>query len=72
MNQIKAFTEYLSLEKKYSQHTLIAYYNDLISFRDFCDIEFSQPALEDISYVQIRSWIVNLVNRGSNRSINRK
>ena len=73
MNQIKAFTEYLSLEKKYSQHTLTAYYNDLISFRDFCDVEFSQPALEDISYVQIRSWIVNLVDQGiSNRSINRK
>ena len=73
MNQIKAFTEYLSLEKKYSQHTLTAYYNDLISFRDFCDVEFSQRALEDISYVQIRSWIVNLVDQGiSNRSINRK
>ena len=73
MKSIEAFIEYLSLEKKYSQHTIIAYRNDLISFRDFCDVELGQSSLVSASYVQIRSWIVSLVNQGiSNRSINRK
>ena len=72
-NQIDAFLDYLTLEKKYSQHTTTAYKNDLIAFRDHCSIEFDQEELVDVSYVQIRSWIVSLVDQKiSNRSINRK
>jgi len=73
MNQIHAFLEYLSLEKKYSHHTIIAYKNDLISFRDYCVTEFDDDDIQNVSYVQIRSWIVSLVDvEISNRSINRK
>jgi len=73
MNQINAFLEYLTLEKKYSKHTIVAYKNDLISFRDFCSIEYSQDTIGDVSYSQIRSWIVSLVDDGViNRTINRK
>lgn len=70
---IKPFLEYLSLERKYSVHTVIAYKNDLISFRDFCETEYSQENLVEVHYSQIRSWIVSLVDLEiSNRSINRK
>lgn len=73
MNQIEAFIEYLSLEKKYSNHTITAYKNDLISFRDYCAVEFEDEGVHNVSYVQIRSWIVSLVDLEiSNRSINRK
>ena len=63
----------MSLERKYSVHTVIAYKNDLISFRDFCETEYSQENLVEVHYSQIRSWIVSLVDLEiSNRSINRK
>ena len=70
---IDAFLEYISLEKKYSAHTITAYKNDLISFRDFLEIEYAQENLLDVHYPQIRSWIVALVDtKISNRTINRK
>ena len=70
---IDSFLEYLSLEKKYSVHTVTAYQNDLISFRDFIVTEYNQQELSKVHYNQIRSWIVTLVNlQLSNRSINRK
>ncbi len=39
---IKSFLDYLKLEKKYSQNTIKAYENDIISFSDFNKKEFDQ------------------------------
>lgn len=73
MNQIDAFLEYLALEKKYSQHTITAYRSDLISFKDFCEVEYDESSIVEVNYGQIRSWIVSLVDEKiTNRSINRK
>lgn len=73
MNLITSFLEYLSLEKKYSVHTIKAYKRDLISFQNFCIESYQQEKISDIHYSQIRSWIVDLVeNKVSNRSVNRK
>lgn len=70
---INSFLEYLSLEKKYSVHTVTAYKNDLISFRDFLVTEFDQENLLEVHYNQIRGWIISLVDlQLSNRTINRK
>jgi len=70
---IDSFLEYLLHEKNYSQHTITAYKNDLIVFKDFCEVEFEQDDVENVHYNQIRSWIVSLVEQGvSNRTINRK
>jgi len=70
---IKSFLDYILLEKKYSNHTVVAYKKDLNSFQDFCLIEFGSSNIVDVNYAQIRSWIVCLVNLGvSNRTINRK
>jgi integrase/recombinase XerC len=70
---IDSFLDYVSLEKKYSLHTSIAYKNDLISFRDFLITEYNQEELVAVNYGQIRNWIVSLVDRNiSNRTINRK
>ena len=73
MDLITSFLEYLSLEKKYSVHTIKAYKRDLISFQKFCIESYQQEKISDINYSQIRSWIVDLVERKvSNRSVNRK
>ena len=70
---IHSFLEYLTLEKKYSVHTITAYKNDLISFKDFIETEYSQENILEVHYPQIRSWIVSLVDaKISNRTINRK
>jgi integrase/recombinase XerC len=70
---IDAFLEYLSLEKKYSVHTVIAYKTDLLSFRDFLATEYNQEEFLSVHYSQIRNWIISLVDgKISNRTINRK
>lgn len=69
----KSFKDYLTLEKKYSLHTVNAYLKDLESFEGFNKEEFSQETINKVNYSQIRSWIIQLVESGiSNRSINRK
>ncbi len=70
---IDSFLEYLLLEKKYSKHTITAYKNDLISFRDFFVATYNEETIETAHYAEIRTWVVSLVNQKiSNRSINRK
>lgn len=70
---INSFLEYLSFEKKYSQHTITAYKNDLNSFQLFYLEEFNDGDIVVANYQQIRPWIVRLVNSNiSNRTINRK
>ena len=70
---IDSFLDYVSFEKKYSGHTVTAYKNDLISFRDFIVTEYNQEELMEVQYPQIRNWIVSLVDdKISNRTINRK
>tara|TARA_B100001287_G_scaffold242241_1_gene217585 strand:+ start:7215 stop:8105 length:891 start_codon:yes stop_codon:yes gene_type:complete len=71
--EFKSFLDYLSLEKKYSSKTIIAYKNDLQSFSTFNKSEFDQNSIQEVVYTQIRSWIVLLVGEKiSNSSINRK
>jgi integrase/recombinase XerC len=70
---LKAFVDYLSLEKHYSVHTVRAYQRDIEGFSAFAKAEIDQSELETIQYTQIRSWIVLLVDEGiSNTTINRK
>lgn len=67
------FTEYLKLEKNYSEHTVIAYEKDLRSFAEFCKKEYEEDNIINVHYVQIRNWIVSLVESGlQNATINRK
>jgi len=71
--EFSSFLDYLQLEKKYSQKTIIAYKNDLKSFQNFNHNKFDQKNIKGVNYSQIRSWIVSLVaDKISNTSINRK
>lgn len=69
----KSFFDYLTLEKKYSSHTITAYKKDINTFLDFIKEEFQQETIKAVNYSQIRSWIIQLVESDiSNRTINRK
>ena len=70
---INYFLTYLLIEKKYSNHTIVAYKKDLNDFISYCFSEYGNEDLVNVNYSQIRSWIVSLVNiKVSNRTINRK
>lgn len=66
------FESYLLVEKRYSEHTLLAYLKDVEQFFDFTPIA-SPDELEELNHKIIRGWIVSLVNQGlKNKSVNRK
>ncbi len=69
----REFYNYLEFEKRFSHHTLVSYKNDLEQFSQYCSIAFQVDNLVNVSYQEVRSWIVELINRGINpRSVNRK
>ena len=70
---IKSFISYISLEKKYSNNTRIAYQGNLDEFHKFCIEKYDIQNIEKIEYTIIRSWIVFLIESGNtNRTVNRK
>jgi integrase/recombinase XerC len=70
---IISFLDYISLEKKCSQHTVKAYKANLLAFESFLKSQNDEENIERVSYGEIRAWIVNLVQSGnSSRTVNRK
>jgi len=70
---IQPFLDFLKFEKRYSQHTLISYQNDLTGFFDFVVTQFGETPLSQITHTFIRSWLASLKDEGlSAKSINRK
>ena len=66
------FISYLQFEKRYSNHTILAYRQDLDSFKEFAELE-KITEFSDLSSSFIRSWIVYLIEGGmKNKSVNRK
>lgn len=70
---LQAFLDYLKFQKRYSQHTLISYENDLSSFFGFMK-DYGEMELSDIKPAIIRSWLATLKGEQdmSSKSINRK
>ncbi|MGZ3883511.1 MAG: tyrosine-type recombinase/integrase [Bacteroidia bacterium] len=67
------FLAYLEHEKKFSPLTLVSYRNDLLQFKTYLEAELSHPDLFSVNYLQVRSWIAQLMDNGiSARSVNRK
>jgi len=70
---IQNFLDYLKFQKRYSQHTIISYQNDLISFFDFVETDFGNTTLNEINAAIIRSWLASLKEaKMESKSINRK
>lgn len=63
---------YLKAERRVSIHTLTAYKKDIEQFLSFTEVE-SVSDLREVNHQIIRSWIVDLVEKGdTNRTVNRK
>jgi integrase/recombinase XerC len=72
-DSIQSFVDYLKFEKRYSEHTIRSYHDDLIQFSDFLLQQFGKPALKEISSSMVRSWLADLKGgKISSKSINRK
>jgi integrase/recombinase XerC len=68
---IKSFLRYLQFEKRYSEHTVIAYAADLEQFSVFLSQEGIDIGVVD--YPAIRLWVISLVEDGLHpATINRK
>ena len=69
----KNFLNYLRFQKRYSQHTLVAYQNDLESFFLFLVSTYEAPSLKEINTAMVRSWLAALKDDAiTSKSINRK
>jgi len=69
----EAFINYLRFEKRYSQHTIISYQNDLEQFLSSIIADFDAPRLKDINAAMVRTWLAGLMNKKlTAKSINRK
>ncbi len=72
-NAVQQFTDYLTFQKRYSQHTIISYQNDLTAFFDFIELSFGDILLANIKPTFIRTWLADLKKRGMEaKTINRK
>lgn len=70
---IQKFIDYLKFEKRYSPHTLKAYYNDLDQFVNYMQVTYKIEDVNLINHQMIRSWIVQLMGgNNTSRSVNRK
>lgn len=73
MSNRELFLSYLKYEKRYSEHTITAYENDLAQFVLFgqnLDVEF---CVEQVSFHLVRQWIISMMDMGVvARSVNRK
>ncbi|MDR1524553.1 MAG: tyrosine-type recombinase/integrase [Tannerella sp.] len=76
-NYVSMFIDYLQYERNYSDHTLIAYTNDLLQFTSFIGekeiLEGESFDLERIDSDIVRRWMMELMERPlSSASVNRK
>ena len=70
---ITEFLNYLERERRYSQHTLLAYQNDLSSLKVFLEERYDEVEFTKVSSEMLRSWVIDLMEKQqSNRTVNRK
>ena len=67
------FLEFIQFEKRFSNHTLVAYSNDLEQFLSYLKITYEIKSTTEINHTIIRSWVVSLMEQKiTPRSVNRK
>ncbi|GHE53929.1 tyrosine-type recombinase/integrase [Roseivirga thermotolerans] len=70
---VDSFLRYISYEKRYSQHTVKSYQNDLKQFEFFCQSKFKVQNITEANQLMIRAWVLSLMDGGTSpRSVNRK
>ena len=68
------FIDYLSAERRFSDHTIVSYSSDIDQFFIFISDNFKiENAISELNFQIVRSWIAYLLEHGiSPRSVNRK
>ncbi len=71
---ISTFLNYLKFEKRYSQHTIISYENDLNQFFSYLLHQYPVTTINDVKSMMVRSWLAQLKGEEdlTAKSINRK
>src|SRR6476659_1806980 len=70
---IQPFLDHLKFQKRYSQHTITSYQNDLESFFDFISAQYGSIQLKEITPAIARTWLASLKQDDiASKSINRK
>lgn len=70
---IERFIQYIQSEKRYSEHTIVAYKRDLDQFSFFLEKKYGIKDILAVNSEIIRSYIIDLKDEDlKNRSINRK
>jgi len=73
MEEIKEFTNYLRVEKRYSGHTVRAYTDDLVQFDQYLHTLGNQKGILYSHQSDIRNWIIGLIEGGcASRTSRRK
>lgn len=72
-NLVQQFLDYIKYQKRYSQHTYLAYQNDLEQFFLFTQSQFEIEDIQQISSSMVRSWLASLKQEETTaKTINRK
>lgn len=67
------FIQYLTTEKRYSAHTIRAYYSDIEQFRAYLESDYDTTDITAVQSTQIRSFVAWLIDhKVSTKSVNRK
>ncbi|MER3497836.1 MAG: integrase [Chitinophagaceae bacterium] len=69
---LQSFINYLQFEKRYSQHTIRSYQEDLSQFFQFIQTEFNEERIENIHYNFIRSWLASVRENNTAKTVARK
>jgi integrase/recombinase XerC len=73
MSYQESFISYLKYEKRYSNHTIVAYKKDLDQFIHYCTEMIGEFDVKRIDSKLMRRWIINLMGHQlTPRSVNRK
>lgn len=69
---LDSFLDYLTTQKRFSEHTCLAYRKDIEQFLEFTSVN-NQKDVQEVNSKLIRGWMVDLIdNNYENTSVNRK
>ena len=73
VKESELFLNYLTVERRFSKHTITSYQTDLLQFANYIKNTYEAHEIKEVSHLYIRSWIVSLMeSKIDAKSVNRK
>lgn len=73
INIVNKFVDYISYEKRMSEHTVVAYRTDIDGFCEYICETYGFDDLTKVNSMQIRSWMADQIDNGQTKTtVNRK